>query len=345
VLIVAAALCCSLQTRSPSSSGDSADGADDDCSPKSHSTQLINIPEMAAQVAAEQQRDKAAAAAAASAAAAAVTISEAQQQNASTDAAFDIMTGQQLGEQRSVADSAVEILGAGGPQQRRQQDGQQPLAGLNARPLGSDEYSMQGSGEVEYVEGDEEEEDLPGEGEEDPDRDLSVACQQAEENKLSFQLKFTEPEGECWGVGFGEVAVCGMEKCMLLWCEFGRLLGRMVGGVLHSCCSVSAGFFYWKCSNWLQSYGGCAAAGVSLLYCLACVLLTSRTPTAFSFMRCAGHCKTVEFTFDMREDTADCIAKEMMDDLSLSEDEAAKIAKKIKEEIGRLVRKYCDPTN
>lgn len=39
----------------------------------------------------------------------------------------------------------------------------------------------------------------------------------------------------------------------------------------------------------------------------------------------------------MREDTADCIAKEMMDDLSLSEDEAAKIAKKIKEEIGRLV--------
>lgn len=45
----------------------------------------------------------------------------------------------------------------------------------------------------------------------------------------------------------------------------------------------------------------------------------------------------MEFTFDMREDTADCIAKEMMDDLSLSEDEAAKIAKKIKEEIGRLV--------
>jgi hypothetical protein len=190
-----------MQTRSPSSSGDSADGADDDCSPKSHSTQLINIPEMAAQVAAEQQRDKAAAAAAASAAAAAaaVTISEAQQQNASTDAAFDIMTAQQLVEQRSVADSAVEILGAGGPQQRRQQDGQQPLAGLNARPLGSDEYSMQGSGEVEYVEGDEEEEEeeLAGDGEEDPDRDLSVACQQAEENKLSFQLKFTEPEGEC----------------------------------------------------------------------------------------------------------------------------------------------------
>jgi hypothetical protein len=49
----------------------------------------------------------------------------------------------------------------------------------------------------------------------------------------------------------------------------------------------------------------------------------------------------VEFTFDMREDTADCIAKEMMDDLSLSEDEAAKIAKKIKEEISRLVSWLC----
>ena len=57
---------------------------------------------------------------------------------------------------------------------------------------------------------------------------------------------------------------------------------------------------------------------------------------------CVGHCKTVEFTFDMREDTADCIAKEMMDDLSLSEDEAAKIAKKIKEEIGRLVSRVAN---
>jgi hypothetical protein len=174
-----------LQTRSPSSSGDSADGADDDCSPKSHSTQLINIPEMAAQVAAEQQRDKAMADAAA--AAAASVFEQHQLQHVAADAAFDTTSRQQqLLKQRSVADSAVEIMAAGG--QQLLQEAQQPLPGLNARPLGSDEYS--GSGEAVYTG----EETLPGD--DDPDRDLSVACQQAEENKLSFQLKFTEPEGE-----------------------------------------------------------------------------------------------------------------------------------------------------
>lgn len=179
-----------MQTRSPSSSGDSADGADDDCSPKSHSTQLINISEMAAQVAAEQQQDTARAAAAAAAAA----MLEQQQQPAA-ESVFEIPAAQaHLLEQRSVTDSAVDNISAAGQQQRQvlQQDGQQPRAGLNARPLGSDEYS--GSGEAVYT-GDDE--GLAADGEEDPDRDLSVACQQAEENKLSFQLKFTEPEGEC----------------------------------------------------------------------------------------------------------------------------------------------------
>eukprot|EP00775_Hariotina_reticulata_P007132 gene7132-7347_t len=80
-------------------------------------------------------------------------------------------------------------------------------------------------------------------GDEDGDREMSVNCQQAEENKLSFQLKFTAPE---------------------------------------------------------------------------------------------GHCKTVEFTFDMQQDTADDIAGEMMDDLSLSAEEAQYIAEKIKEEISRM---------
>lgn len=175
-----------LQTRSPSSSGDSGDGADDDCSPKSHSTQLINIPEMAAQVAAEQQRDKAMADAAA--AAAASVFEQHQFQHAATDAAFDITTSQQ---QLPRGADSVEIMAAGGHQQQQLQEAQQPLPGLSARPLGSDEYS--GSGEAVYTS----DEALPGD--EDPDRDLSVACQQAEENKLSFQLKFTEPEGELWG--------------------------------------------------------------------------------------------------------------------------------------------------
>lgn len=44
----------------------------------------------------------------------------------------------------------------------------------------------------------------------------------------------------------------------------------------------------------------------------------------------------MEFTFDMGEDTAECIASEMMEDLSLSAEEADFIAAKIREEIGRI---------
>lgn len=55
-----------------------------------------------------------------------------------------------------------------------------------------------------------------------------------------------------------------------------------------------------------------------------------------------GHCKTVEFTFDMGEDTADCIAHEMMEDLSLSAEEAELIAEKIKDEISRIAGEYVD---
>lgn len=171
------------QTRSPSSST----GSDDECSPTSHSTQLINIPEMAAQVAAEQQQqDRAIAAAAATAA-----LEQQQRQQVAADAAIDLTTSQQQLEQRGTAESALDIVAAAGQQQRQQQilqEGQPPSAGLNARPLGSEEYSGSGDGGC-ALDG-----DTPGD--EEQDRDLSVACQQAEENKLSFQLKFTEPEGE-----------------------------------------------------------------------------------------------------------------------------------------------------
>jgi hypothetical protein len=50
----------------------------------------------------------------------------------------------------------------------------------------------------------------------------------------------------------------------------------------------------------------------------------------------------VEFTFDMREDTAECIANEMMEDLSLSADQAAYIADKIKDEIKRMGSEFVD---
>lgn len=62
-------------------------------------------------------------------------------------------------------------------------------------------------------------------------------------------------------------------------------------------------------------------------------------------MFAVGHCKTVEFTFDMREDTAKTIADEMMEDLSLSKDEAEIIAEKIKEEIGRMSSEYVESLN
>ncbi|KAG2495563.1 hypothetical protein HYH03_006163 [Edaphochlamys debaryana] len=55
------------------------------------------------------------------------------------------------------------------------------------------------------------------------------------------------------------------------------------------------------------------------------------------FTEPAGHCKTIEFAFDMGEDTAECIANEMMEDLSLSADEAQDIAAKIREEVERTV--------
>jgi hypothetical protein len=50
----------------------------------------------------------------------------------------------------------------------------------------------------------------------------------------------------------------------------------------------------------------------------------------------------VEFTFDMREDTAECIASEMMEDLSLTRDEAEFIAVKIKEEVKRISAKLVN---
>jgi len=52
-------------------------------------------------------------------------------------------------------------------------------------------------------------------------------------------------------------------------------------------------------------------------------------------VRCAGHSKTIEFAFDMSEDTADAIAGEMMEDLSLSKLEADIIAIKIAQELTR----------
>ena len=50
----------------------------------------------------------------------------------------------------------------------------------------------------------------------------------------------------------------------------------------------------------------------------------------------AGHSKTIEFAFDVSDDTAENIAAEMMEDLSLSHEEARVIAEKIRIEVARV---------
>lgn len=233
----------------PSSSGASANG-DDTPSPKSHTTQLINLREMQQL---RQQLDDAAAAAAAVAQQQQLT-GEVHQQSANGIAAPHPHAG--IGA-RPLGSS--EDSGDGDERHHVQQHGATPefalprsvLLGSSSLPGSANSGSDHNGGSADTDGGDRNHgrSDDGIEEEDDDERDLSVACQQAEEHKLSFQLKFTEPE---------------------------------------------------------------------------------------------GHCKTVEFTFDMREDTAECIASEMMEDLSLSADEAAFIADKIKEEIARLGSMYVD---
>ena len=61
-----------------------------------------------------------------------------------------------------------------------------------------------------------------------------------------------------------------------------------------------------------------------LLACTNCRLL------------CAGPARTVEFDFDMGADTAMSVASEMVEDLSLSHDDAKAIAAAIRQEIKQL---------
>uniref|UniRef100_A0A7S0S189 non-specific serine/threonine protein kinase n=1 Tax=Chlamydomonas leiostraca TaxID=1034604 RepID=A0A7S0S189_9CHLO len=62
----------------------------------------------------------------------------------------------------------------------------------------------------------------------------------------------------------------------------------------------------------------------------------SRYSFVLKFLEPEGHCKTIEFAFDSSEDTAECIASEMMTDLSLSSHEAGVIQGKITLELDRM---------
>jgi hypothetical protein len=172
--------------RTPSSASDD----DDTPSPKSHTTQLINLKEME-QLSAQEQLDEAAA-------------HQQQEQFAQQHAQMQQLqahlarqsldTAQQQQAQITQQSQQQQLPAAASmPVQHSLSDSQlgalPPAAGLGTRLLGSSEYSGDQELDAEQLQLMTDEELLE-------DDELCVNCQQAEENKLSFQLKFTEPEGE-----------------------------------------------------------------------------------------------------------------------------------------------------
>lgn len=157
---------------------DSSSDGDDTPSPKSHTTQLINLTEMQQLSAQEQLCDE---------------LSQQQQ----TEQLRQQLTQHSLGS--SILQQQQQQLQPMQQLPPQMSDGQLPLAaGIGTRLLGSSDYSgdqeiqlgsgeYAGAGDLQLLT----DEDAHG----NEDRDLCVNCQQAEENKLSFQLRFTEPEG------------------------------------------------------------------------------------------------------------------------------------------------------
>ncbi len=135
----------------------------------------------------------------------------------------------------------------------------------------------------------------PGSEADKTDREFIVQCKQLEESRYTFQLKFIEPEGEYWHTCTSFIAVQLQRHCLVCIAEF-----------VQDACSYSA------C---------CWSASIDLC-CVVCLVST-------------GTAKTIEFAFDSKEDTAECVASEMMEDLSLSACEARIIAAKISNELAR----------
>lgn len=69
-----------------------------------------------------------------------------------------------------------------------------------------------------------------------------------------------------------------------------------------------------------------------------CQQMLEETKLTFQmrFTEQSGHQQTIEFVFDMHTDTADAIAEEMMEDLSLLPSEAQAIAAQIRQEVDRM---------
>jgi WNK lysine deficient protein kinase len=196
-------------SRSPSSSG--TDGGGDSPSPKSHATQLIDLREIAQLSAAEAAAEEEAARAAATQAqlsAVAQQLEAAGVQDGGAGgatpppaAAAAPATGASppcsgawvemprgrfsLGECECSPEKHQQTPGGGGAPASPAPAGAPGAWAGGAGGSGGPYGGPAGDGGVYPLE----------EGDDEAARDLSVACQQAEENKLSFQLRFTEPEG------------------------------------------------------------------------------------------------------------------------------------------------------
>jgi hypothetical protein len=207
-------------------SGGSGSG-DETPSPKSHATQLINLVEMqqlstqedlaALQLQQQQQQPEQHHLHAALPPAA---VHEQLLQHASNHHHLD--------HQQSVTLYAAESVGHGQDQHQQRQQ-QQSLsndsslalsAGVGQSRLAESHSDVSGMDQQDVYD----DEELLVEdgllGDEDGDREMSVNCQQAEENKLSFQLKFTAPEGgqpSLWGCAAlaadGETVLGGQCRC------------------------------------------------------------------------------------------------------------------------------------
>jgi WNK lysine deficient protein kinase len=173
------------RSRSPSS----ADDDEEDPSPQMHATQVINLQEMAQL---SRQADEEAAAAAATAAAAGASAEQQDHAAAVPAAASAAAAGVDRG---AAAPTSAQLAAAGdmgviqqpaGAEQQQQQ--QQVRAPSDAGSAPGQAQSPETGGGLS------EEEDLDEAGAADG-RSLCVNCHEEEEHKLSFFLKFVEPEG------------------------------------------------------------------------------------------------------------------------------------------------------
>ena len=110
--------------------------------------------------------------------------------------------------------------------------------------------------------------------------------------------------------------------------------------VFHVCTSLAPvpwlmnSFCLQKAEQLMSLHACCVVSTSNSLYCWSLAAVQSICPQ--QGCRHAGPARTVEFDFDMGADTAMSVASEMVEDLSLSHEDARAIAAAIKQEIKQL---------